>query len=74
MPIRMSIIIRTRNNKCWREPLYTVGGAASRCSHCEKVWRFFQIAKMAMPVLSGIIGPTCGKAVKKKILKKYLFE
>lgn len=67
MPIRMSIIIRTRNNKCWREPLSTVGGAASWCSHCEKVWRSFQIAKMTMPMLSGIITPTCGKAMKKNL-------
>ena len=35
--IRMAVIKKTKNNKCWwvkkRDPLYTVAGNVNRCSH-----------------------------------------
>ena len=39
--VRMAIIEKTRNNKCWtgcgeREPLYNVAGTVNWCSHYGK--------------------------------------
>ena len=40
-PVRMAIINKTTNIKCWegvekREPLYTVGGDVNWCSHYRR--------------------------------------
>ena len=51
-PIRMAIIRKNINNKCWqvcreRGPSYTVGGKVNWCSHCGKtVWRCLYKLKM----------------------------
>ena len=55
MPVKMAIIIKTKNNKCWRgsresEHSHTADGNANWCNHCGKTgWLFLKKLKMEPP-------------------------
>ena len=61
-PVRMAIINKSTNNKCWRrcgerrEPFCTVGGNADWCSHCGKQYGdTSKKLKMELPYDPGIL-------------------
>lgn len=66
--LRMAVIKKTRNNKCWRgggerEPLCTVGETANWCSHHGKQYGGPQKLKVELPYDAAI--PILGIYLKK---------
>ena len=54
IPIRISIIKKTTNNKCWRgygeqRPQYTVGGNDIGAATMETVWTLLKKLKIDLP-------------------------
>ena len=74
-PIRMAVIKKSINNKCWIRceekgaPLYTVGRNVSCCSHLwKKVWRFCKKLKIELPYDPAI--PLLGIYPDKAVIQK----
>ena len=73
-PVRMGIIRKSMNNKCWRQ--CGVKGILLHCQWeckliqplCRTVWRFFKRLKIELPYVPAI--PLLGIHPEKTIIKK----